>query len=113
MVQVLNADKAEVTAKVEGTGYQFDFGTGWQPSNKGWLTAGNHTVRIKQGSNVLTKTITVPAKPATPTFTPQIEPTATAANVYLLNNQPTYQYSYTYNGETSNSFFIRNMPEGG
>ncbi|ERI61267.1 hypothetical protein HMPREF1551_02736 [Capnocytophaga sp. oral taxon 863 str. F0517] len=108
----VNADKAEVTAKVEGTGYQFDFGTGWQTSNKGWLTAGNHTVRIKQGSNVLTKTITVPAKPATPTFTPQIEPTATAANVYLLNNQPTYQYSYTYNGETSNSFFIRNMPEG-
>ena len=108
----VNADKAEVTAKVEGTGYQFDFGTGWQTSNKGWLTAGNHTIRIKQGSNVLTKTITVPAKPATPTFTPQIEPTATAANVYLLNNQPTYQYSYTYNGKTSNTPFIKGMPEG-
>ena len=113
-----NADKAEVAVTVDGnvSDYQFSFdGGAFQAANTAWLAAGPHTIRVKKGSIVETlPSITIPAKATVPTFTPSVVYNGdnTTANVTLSNNQPTYQYSYTYGGSSKSNPYFTNLSSG-
>jgi len=111
-----NANKAEVVVSIDESlsGYQYNFGTGWVSTNKTWLSQGNHTIQVKRGTENYTLPITVPAKATAPTFTPSVVYNGdnTTANVTLGNNQPTYQYSYTYGGSTKSNPFFANLTSG-
>ncbi|ATA85251.1 gliding motility-associated C-terminal domain-containing protein [Capnocytophaga sputigena] len=111
-----NANKAEVVVSIDESlsGYQYNFGTGWVSTNKTWLSQGNHTIQVKRGTENYTLPITVPAKATAPTFTPSVVYNGdnTTANVTLGNNQPTYQYSYTYGGSTKSNPYFANLTSG-
>ena len=111
-----NANKAEVVVSIDESlsGYQYNFGTGWINTNKAWLSQGNHTIQVKRGNENYTLPITVPAKATVPTFTTSVVYNGdnNTANVTLSNNQPTYQYSYTYGGSTKSNPYFTNLTSG-
>ena len=111
-----NANKAEVVVSIDESlsGYQYNFGTGWINTNKAWLSQGNHTIQVKRGNENYTLPITVPAKATAPTFTTSVVYNGdnNTANVTLSNNQPTYQYSYTYGGSTKSNPYFTNLTSG-
>ncbi|WP_157464893.1 hypothetical protein, partial [Capnocytophaga sp. oral taxon 336] len=110
-----NVNKAEVTVSVDESlsGYQYNFGGGWGNANKAWLTAGNHTVQVKRGTENYTLSITVPAKATAPTYNSKIIYNCNGTgNVNLTNNQPSYQYSYTYKGVTNSSPYFSTLSIG-
>ena len=111
-----NADKAQIQVAVEGTGYTYNFGHDASDinGNTAWVPAGSRNVIVTQGSKTYTLPIIVPAKATAPTFTPSViyNGDNTTANVTLGNNQPTYQYSYTYGGSTKSNPYFANLTSG-
>ena len=108
------ANKAQIQVIHDGTGYSYNFGANAsaQSGSTAWLPAGTHTVTVTKGSRTYKLPITVPAKVA-PTFTPTITYNCNGtADVRLTNNQGTYNYTYTYRGNTHNSPYFRDLAVG-
>ena len=108
------ANKAQIQVIHDGTGYSYNFGANAsaQSGSTAWLPAGTHTVTVTKGSRTYKLPITVPAKVA-PTFTPTITYNCNGtADVRLTNNQGTYNYTYTYGGNTHNSPYFRDLAVG-
>ena len=108
------ANKAQIQVIHDGTGYSYNFGANAsaQSGSTAWLPAGTHTVTVTKGSRTYKLPITVPAKVA-PTFTPTITYNCNGtADVRLTNNQGTYNYIYTYGGNTHNSPYFRDLAVG-
>ena len=110
-----NADKAQVQVAVEGTGYTYNFGPNASDinGNTAWLPSGNHTIIVTKGSKSYTLSITVPTKATVPTYSSKIIYNCSGTgNVNLTNSQPSYQYSYTYNGVTNSSPYFSTLSVG-
>jgi len=111
-----NANKAQIQVAVEGAGYTYNFGPDASDinGNTAWVPAGTRNVIVTQGSKTYTLPITVPAKATAPTFTTSVVYNGdnNTANVTLSNNQPTYQYSYTYGGSTKSNPYFTNLTSG-
>ncbi|WP_315038766.1 hypothetical protein, partial [Capnocytophaga sputigena] len=110
-----NADKAQVQVAVEGTGYTYNFGPNASDinGNTAWLPSGNHTIIVTKGSKSYTLSITVPTKATVPTYSSKIIYNCNGTgNVNLNNSQPSYQYSYTYNGVTNSSPYFSTLSVG-
>ncbi len=110
-----NADKAEVVISVDGniSDYQYNFGSGWVGTNKAWLGVGTHSLQVRKGTKTYPLTITVPPKAVAPNFTSRVIYNCNGTgNVNLTNNQPNYQYSYTYGGVTHSSPYFSSIPVG-
>ena len=111
-----NANKAQIQVAVEGAGYTYNFGPDASDinGNTAWVPAGTRNVIVTQGSKTYTLPITVPAKATVPTFTTSVVYNGdnNTANVTLSNNQPTYQYSYTYGGSTKSNPYFTNLTSG-
>ena len=108
------ANKAQIQVIHDGTGYSYNFGANAsaRSGSTAWLPAGTHTVTVTKGSRTYKLPITVPAKVA-PTFTPTITYNCNGtADVRLTNNQGTYNYTYTYGGNTHNSPYFRDLAVG-
>ena len=110
-----NADKAEVVISVDGniSDYQYNFGSGWVGTNKAWLGVGTHSLQVRKGTKTYPLTITVPPKAVAPNFTSRVIYNCNGTgNVNLTNNQPNYQYSYTYGGVTHSSPYFSSISVG-
>ncbi|MEN2753740.1 hypothetical protein ABC973_05275, partial [Capnocytophaga sputigena] len=110
-----NADKAQVQVAVEGTGYTYNFGPNASDinGNTAWLPSGNHTIIVTKGSKSYTLSITVPTKATVPTYSSKIIYNCNGTgNINLTNSQPSYQYSYTYNGVTNSSPYFSTLSVG-
>ncbi|WP_407934131.1 carbohydrate binding domain-containing protein, partial [Capnocytophaga leadbetteri] len=108
------ANKAQIQVIHDGTGYSYNFGANAsaQSGSTAWLPAGTHTVTVTKGSRTYKLPITVPAK-VVPTFTPTVTYNCNGtADVRLTNNQGTYNYTYTYGGNTHNSPYFRDLAVG-
>jgi len=113
-----DADKAEVKITVDQdkvTDYTYNFNGTYTTNNVGKLTKGAKTILVKKtaGGQVYSVNINIPDKTATPTFTPVITYNCNGtADVRLTNNQGTYNYTYTYGGNTHNSPYFRDLAVG-
>jgi len=110
-----NVNKAQVQVAVEGTGYTYNFGPNASGinGNTAWLPSGNHTIIVTKGSKSYTLSITVPTKVTAPTYNSKIIYNCNGTgNVNLTNNQPSYQYSYTYKGVTNSSPYFSTLSVG-
>ena len=113
-----DADKAEVKITVDQdkvTDYTYNFNGTYTANNVGKLTKGAKTILVKKtaGGQVYSVNINIPDKTATPTFTPVITYNCNGtADVRLTNNQGTYNYTYTYGGNTHNSPYFRDLAVG-
>ena len=113
-----DADKAEVKITVDQdkvTDYTYNFNGTYTTNNVGKLTKGAKTILVKKtaGGQVYSVNINIPDKTATPTFTPVITYNCNGtADVRLINNQSTYNYTYTYGVNTHNSPYFRDLAVG-
>ena len=113
-----DADKAEVKITVDQdkvTDYTYNFNGTYTTNNVGKLTKGAKTILVKKTAwgQVYSVNINIPDKTATPTFTPVITYNCNGtADVRLTNNQGTYNYTYTYGGNTHNSPYFRDLAVG-
>ena len=108
------ANKAQIQVIHDGTGYSYNFGANASAinGNTAWVPAGAQTIVVTKGSRVYNLSITVPAK-VVPTFTPTVTYNCNGtADVRLTNNQGTYNYTYTYGGNTHNSPYFRDLAVG-
>ena len=108
------AEKAQIQVMHDGTGYSYNFGANAsaRSGNTAWVPAGTRTITVTKGSRVYNLPITVPAK-VVPTFTPTITYNCNGtADVRLTNNQGTYNYTYTYGGNTHNSPYFKGLAVG-
>ena len=108
------ANKAQIQVMHDGTGYSYNFGANAsaRSGNTAWVPAGTRTITVTKGSRVYNLPITVPAK-VVPTFTPTITYNCNGtADVLLTNNQGTYNYTYTYAGNTHNSPYFKGLAVG-
>ena len=108
------AEKAQIQVMHDGTGYSYNFGANAsaRSGNTAWVPAGTRTITVTKGSRVYNLPITVPAK-VVPTFTPTITYNCNGtADVLLTNNQGTYNYTYTYAGNTHNSPYFKGLAVG-
>ena len=108
------ANKAQIQVIHDGTGYSYNFGANASDVNgsTAWVPAGTRTVTVTKGAKTYKLPITVPAK-VVPTFTPTITYNCNGtADVRLTNNQGTYNYTYTYGGNTHNSPYFRDLAVG-
>ena len=113
-----DADKAEVKITVDQdkvTDYTYNFNGTYTTNNVGKLTKGAKTILVKKtaGGQVYSVNINIPDKTATPTFTPVITYNCNGtADVRLINNQSTYNYTYTYDEKTHNSPYFSDLAVG-
>ena len=111
-----NAGKAEVIVTVDQdntSNYTYDFGNGYNTSNRAWLEPGTRTIAVRRNDNKqYNVTINVPNRTATPTITPIITYNCSSADVRLTNDQGTYNYTYVYNGQTQGNPYFRNLSIG-
>jgi len=108
------ANKAQIQVIHDGTGYSYNFGANASDVNgsTAWVPAGTRTVTVTKGAKAYKLPITVPAK-VVPTFTPTVTYNCNGtADVRLTNNQGTYNYTYTYGGNTHNSPYFRDLAVG-
>ena len=108
------ANKAQIQVIHDGTGYSYNFGANAsaRSGNTAWVPVGTHTVTVTKGARTYKLPITVPAK-VVPTFTPTVTYNCNGtADVRLTNNQGTYNYTYTYGGNTHNSPYFRDLAVG-
>ena len=108
------ADKAQIQVIHDGVGYSYNFGANATDisNNTAWVPAGARTIVVSKGGTTYNLPITVPAK-VTPSFTPVITYNCNGtADVRLTNNQGTYNYTYTYGGNTHNSPYFRGLAVG-
>ena len=108
------ANKAQIQVIHDDTGYSYNFGANASAVNgsTAWVPAGTHTVTVTKGARTYKLPITVPAK-VVPTFTPTVTYNCNGtADVRLTNNQGTYNYTYTYRGNTHNSPYFRDLAVG-
>ena len=109
------AEKAQIQViHDDGTGYSYNFGANASAINgsTAWVPAGARTIVVTKGSRVYNLPITVPAK-VVPTFTSAITYNCNGtADVRLINNQSTYNYTYTYDEKTHNSPYFRDLAVG-
>ena len=113
-----DAGKAEVIVTVDQdntSNYTYDFGNGYSSSNRAWLAPGTRTIAVRRNDNKqYSVTITIPGRTATPTITPAItyNCNGTTADVRLINDQGTYNYTYVYNGQPQSNPYFRNLTVG-
>ena len=113
-----DAGKAEVIVTVDQdntSNYMYDFGNGYNTSNRAWLAPGTRTIAVRRNDNKqFNVTITIPGRTATPTITPAItyNCNGTTADVRLINDQGTYNYTYVYNGQPQSNPYFRNLTVG-
>ena len=111
-----DAGKAEVIVTVDQdntSNYTYDFGNGYNTSNRAWLDPGTRTIAVRRNDNKqYNVTINVPNRTATPTITPIITYNCSSADVRLTNDQGTYNYTYVYNGQTQGNPYFRNLSVG-
>ena len=113
-----DAGKAEVIVTVDQdntSNYTYDFGNGYSSSNRAWLAPGTRTIAVRRNDNKqFNVTITIPGRTATPTITPAItyNCNGTTADVRLINDQGTYNYTYVYNGQPQSNPYFRNLTVG-
>ena len=113
-----DAGKAEVIVTVDQdntSNYTYDFGNGYSSSNRAWLAPGTRTIAVRRNDNKqYSVTITIPGRTATPTITPAItyNCNGTTADVRLINDQGTYNYTYVYNGHPQSNPYFRNLTVG-
>ena len=113
-----DAGKAEVIVTVDQnntSNYTYNFGNGYSSSNRAWLDPGTRTIAVRRNDNKqYSVTITIPGRTATPTITPAItyNCNGTTADVRLINDQGTYNYTYVYNGQTQGNPYFRNLSVG-
>ena len=108
------ANKAQIQVMHDGTGYSYHFGANAsaRSGNTAWVPVGTHTVTVTKGARTYKLPITVPAK-VVPTFTPTVTYNCNGtADVRLTNNQGTYNYTYTYAGNTHNSPYFKGLAVG-
>ena len=113
-----DAGKAEVIVTVDQdntSNYTYNFGNGYSSSNRAWLDPGTRTIAVRRNDNKqYSVTITIPGRTATPTITPAItyNCNGTTADVRLINDQGTYNYTYVYNGQPQSNPYFRNLTVG-
>ncbi|WP_454975486.1 T9SS type B sorting domain-containing protein [Capnocytophaga bilenii] len=113
-----DAGKAEVIVTVDQdntSNYTYNFGNGYSSSNRAWLAPGTRTIAVRRNDNKqYSVTITIPGRTATPTITPAItyNCNGTTADVRLINDQGTYNYTYVYNGQPQSNPYFRNLTVG-
>ena len=113
-----DAGKAEVIVTVDQnntSNYTYDFGNGYSSSNRAWLAPGTRTIAVRRNDNKqYSVTITIPGRTATPTITPAItyNCNGTTADIRLINDQGTYNYTYVYNGQPQSNPYFRNLTVG-
>ena len=113
-----DAGKAEVIVTVDQdntSNYTYNFGNGYSSSNRAWLAPGTRTIAVRRNDNKqFNVTITIPGRTATPTITPAItyNCNGTTADVRLINDQGTYNYTYVYNGQPQSNPYFRNLTVG-
>ena len=113
-----DAGKAEVIVTVDQdntSNYTYNFGNGYSSSNRAWLDPGTRTIAVRRNDNKqYSVTITIPGRTATPTITPAItyNCNGTTADIRLINDQGTYNYTYVYNGQPQSNPYFRNLTVG-
>ena len=111
-----NANKAEVTiANVEGGSgtyeYQFD-GLTWTNTNTGWLSAGTHTVSVRDSvtkSCAYDMSVTVPAAIAQPTIKTAVHYACDGKailNIGVENPDPALKYLYSLDGAAYTTTYL-------
>ena len=111
-----NASLAEVTiANVEGGSgtyeYQFD-GLTWTNTNTGWLSAGTHTVSVRDSvtkSCAYDMSVTVPAALAQPTIKTAVHYACDGKailNIGVENPDPALKYLYSLDGAAYTSTYV-------
>ena len=111
-----NANKAEVTiANVEGGSgtyeYQFD-GLTWTNTNTGWLSAGTHTVSVRDSvtkSCAYDMSVTVPAAIAQPTIKTAVHYACDGKailNIGVENPDPALKYLYSLDGAAYTTTYV-------